>query len=43
MSELTGPFRVASFLGLGLSLIGVGYPYRRCAFLRRKPDPTPAR
>ena len=29
MAELGGLYRVASFLGLGLSLIGVGYLYRR--------------
>ncbi|HUS54956.1 MAG TPA: DUF2339 domain-containing protein [Thermohalobaculum sp.] len=28
-SDLTGLFRVASFLGLGLTLIGIGYIYRR--------------
>lgn len=42
MSELTGLFRVASFLGLGLSLIGVGYLYQRFVFPPRTPDPTPA-
>ncbi|WP_448205811.1 DUF2339 domain-containing protein [Azospirillum sp. sgz302134] len=29
MAQLGGLYRVASFLGLGLSLIGVGYLYRR--------------
>ena len=43
MSELTGLFRVASFLGLGLSLIGVGYLYQRYVFPPRTPEPTPAR
>jgi uncharacterized membrane protein len=28
-SDLTGLYRVASFLGLGLTLIGIGYIYRR--------------
>jgi uncharacterized membrane protein len=29
MSDLTGLYRVASFLGLGLSLVGIGYLYQR--------------
>jgi len=32
MSDLTGLFRVASFLGLGLTMIGIGYVYRRFVF-----------
>ena len=40
MSALTGLFRVASFLGLGLSLIGVGYLYQRFVFPRRTPEPA---
>jgi len=32
MSDLTGLFRVASFLGLGLTLIGIGSLYRRFVF-----------
>ncbi len=32
MSDLEGLFRVASFLGLGLTLIGIGYVYRRFVF-----------
>lgn len=32
MSEIGGLFRVASFLGLGLSLIGIGWVYRRFVF-----------
>ena len=40
MSELTGLFRVVSFLGLGLSLIGVGFLYQRYVFPRRTPKPT---
>ncbi len=35
MSELVGLYRVASFLGLGLSLVGIGYLYQRFVF------PTP--
>ncbi len=34
-SDLTGLYRVASFLGLGLSLIGIGYLYQRLLFRRR--------
>jgi len=33
-SNLTGLYRVASFLGLGLSLIGIGYLYQRLLFKR---------
>lgn len=29
MSDLTGLYRVASFLGLGLSLVGIGHLYQR--------------
>ncbi len=32
MSDLTGLYRVASFLGLGLVLIGIGHVYRRFVF-----------
>ncbi|MBT8475064.1 MAG: DUF2339 domain-containing protein, partial [Alphaproteobacteria bacterium] len=32
MSDLTGLFRVASFLGLGLTLIGIGRVYQRFVF-----------
>ena len=42
MAALTGLYRVASFLGLGLSLIGVGYLYQRYVFPRRTPEPTRA-
>ena len=34
-SDLTGLYRVASFLGLGLSLIGIGYLYQRLLFRRK--------
>lgn len=37
MSELTDLYRVASFFGLGLSLIGIGYLYQRYVF------PSPAK
>jgi uncharacterized membrane protein len=39
MGDLTGLYRVASFLGLGLVLIGIGYIYQR--FLRPA-DAAPA-
>jgi uncharacterized membrane protein len=39
MSDLTGLWRVASFLGLGLSLIAIGQLYRRFVFA---PRPEPA-
>lgn len=39
MAGLTGLYRVGSFLGLGLSLIGIGYIYQRFVF----PRPAPAR
>jgi uncharacterized membrane protein len=39
MSDLTGLYRVASFLGLGLTMIGVGYVYRRFVF---RPPPQEA-
>jgi uncharacterized membrane protein len=32
MSDLTGLLRVASFLGLGLSLVGIGLVYQRFVF-----------
>jgi uncharacterized membrane protein len=37
MADLTGLYRVASFLGLGLVLIGIGYVYRRFVF---RPPPA---
>jgi uncharacterized membrane protein len=33
-SDLTGLYRVASFLGLGVALIGIGYLYQRILFKR---------
>ena len=32
MAALEGLYRVASFLGLGLSLVGIGYLYQRFVF-----------
>ena len=32
MADLTGLYRVASFLGLGFSLVGIGYFYQRFVF-----------
>ena len=32
MANLTGLYRAASFLGLGLCLIGIGYLYQRVVF-----------
>ena len=32
MADLTGLYRVASFFGLGLSLIGIGWLYQRFVF-----------
>ncbi|WP_374377519.1 DUF2339 domain-containing protein [Dongia sp.] len=34
-SDLTGLYRVASFLGLGVALIGIGYLYQRILFRTR--------
>ena len=42
MSALTGIFRALSFLGLGLTLIGLGYFYRRFVFPPGSPPPQPA-
>lgn len=39
MSDLTGLYRVASFLVLGLCLVGIGYLYQRFVFPPR-PPPT---
>ena len=35
-SELEGLFRVLSFLGLGLALIGIGFFYNKVVFARRE-------
>ena len=40
MAELTGLYRAASFLGLGLSLVGIGYLYQR--FVLPAPEPGEA-
>jgi uncharacterized membrane protein len=41
-SELTGLYRVLSFLGLGVSLLGLGYFYRRFVFADSAAEPKPA-
>lgn len=38
MSDLTGLFRVASFLGLGLTLIGIGRVYQKYVFAPRETE-----
>jgi len=38
MDDLTGLWRVASFFGLGLALVGIGFLYQRVVFVR---GPTP--
>ena len=40
MSELTGILRALSFMGLGLTLVGVGWLYRRFVFPPTPPAPT---
>jgi uncharacterized membrane protein len=42
MADLTGLFRVASFLGLGLALVGIGYVYQRFVFPTGKITPPGA-
>ena len=42
MSALTGILRALSFLGLGATLIGLGYFYRRFVFPPGSPPPSPA-
>ena len=39
MSNLTGLYRAASFLALGLSLIGIGYLYQRVVFPPQPAEP----
>jgi uncharacterized membrane protein len=41
MAALGGLYRVASFLGLGLFLVGIGYIYQRYVFTGKKADETP--
>jgi uncharacterized membrane protein len=41
MAGLTGLYRVASFLGLGLSLVGIGYLYQRFVFAPPAPQTPP--
>ena len=40
MSALAGLWRVASFLGLGLSLVGIGWLYQRFVFPPRASPPS---
>ncbi len=42
MSALADLYRVASFLGLGLSLVGIGYLYQRFVFPRPGESAVPA-
>jgi uncharacterized membrane protein len=39
-SQLTGLWRVVSFLGLGLSLLGLSWFYSRFIFVRDEPEPV---
>ena len=41
MAALTGLYRVASFVGLGLSLVAVGHLYRRYVMPSAPPAPSP--
>jgi uncharacterized membrane protein len=41
MGDLEGLWRVASFLGLGLSLVAIGFVYQRFVFPTGRPAPTP--
>lgn len=41
MSALTGLYRVASFLGLGLTFMGVGWLIKRYGIKAHEPRPTP--
>ncbi|MCG8358321.1 MAG: DUF2339 domain-containing protein [Kiloniellales bacterium] len=41
LAGLTGLFRVASFLGLGLCLVGIGFLYQRFVFPPRPPRSEP--
>lgn len=42
MAALGGLYRVASFLGLGLFLVGIGYVYQRYVFTGKKAEDRPA-
>jgi uncharacterized membrane protein len=42
MSALTGLWRVASFIGLGLTLVGIGFLYQRYVFPLRPAEPDGA-
>jgi len=41
MAALGGLYRVASFLGLGLFLVGIGYIYQRYVFTAKKAEGEP--
>ncbi|MEN8743360.1 MAG: DUF2339 domain-containing protein [Lentimonas sp.] len=41
-SELEGIFRVFSFLGLGVALIGIGFFYNKVVFARQQSDENPS-
>src|SRR4029078_12178523 len=43
MAALGGLYRVASFLGLGLFLVGIGYLYQRYVFTGKKPEDNVAK
>jgi uncharacterized membrane protein len=43
MAELDGLYRVASFLGLGLFLVGIGYIYQRYVFTGKKAGEEPSK
>lgn len=42
MDDLTGLWRVASFFGLGLALVGIGFLYQRVVFVRAPAAPSPS-
>jgi uncharacterized membrane protein len=42
MADLAGLWRVASFFGLGLCLVGIGFLYQRYVFVTRDPAVSPA-
>ena len=42
LSDLTGLWRVASFVGLGLTLVGIGYLYQRFVFPPRRAGASPS-
>ena len=42
MSSLEGLYRIASFIGLGLCLVGIGWLYQRLLFPARKAETSAA-